>query len=75
MRTDDALALAADWAKVCDAAGVDTDATANEVIEGFVIDHAALSAALYEVYDHGSQPNAHREAREIIRLLAVRDDG
>lgn len=74
MKASDALTLAADWATVCDAAGVDTDATAEEVIYGFAINHAALSAALSAIYDHGTQPNAHREAREIIRRLAVRDD-
>lgn len=75
MNTHDSYALASDWARVCEAAGVDTDATADEVIAGFAINHAALSAALSAVYDHGTQPNAHREAREIIRRLAVRDDG
>ena len=34
MNTHDSYALASDWAKVCEAADVDTDATAEEVIEG-----------------------------------------
>lgn len=75
MKASDALSLAADWATVCEAAGVDTDATAEEVIEGFALDVVLLSNALMAVYDHGSQPNAHKEANEVIRLLVVRDDG
>ena len=75
MNTHDSYALASDWAKVCEAADVDTDATAKEVIEGFALDVVLLSNALMAVYDHGSQPNAHKEANEVIRLLAVRDDG
>ena len=69
MRTDDALALAADWAKVCDAAGVDTDATADEVIAAFKIDQDKLGEILLEIYDHGSAPNARAEARAIIERL------
>ena len=61
--------LASDWEQVCEAAGLDTDATANEVIEAFQIDRDRLSEVLFEIYDHGSAPNAHREAGEVIKRL------
>ena len=65
----DYLALASDWEKVCNAAGIDTDATADEVIAAFKIDQDKLGEILLEIYDHGSAPNARAEARAIIERL------
>lgn len=69
MSKDAVHSLASDWEQICEAAGIDTDATASEVIEAFKIDRDKLSEVLFSIYDHGSAPNAHMEAGEVIRRM------
>jgi hypothetical protein len=38
-----------------------------------VIDREALAKALFETYDHGTSPNAFREADHLMQVLGIED--